>query len=242
MITKSESIKNISGALLLFHNNMGKVVKSETNPFFKSKYADLSTILAAIKGPLDAAGLAFSQMPSGIHELTTILMHPASGEYLESTYTMTPSKNDPQGLGSAITYQRRYALGAVLGLNIDEDDDGNAASKPTSSVSKPKPLSGSITKPTTPSAVATKPSAEVKHLVCPVHGDTVIWHEAGVTKTGKAYPGFWSCSEKDENNKFCKVKPVEAPEAPRTDLDKPPFGDEDDDTIELGFDTPDMPD
>jgi hypothetical protein len=49
---------------------------------------------------------------------------------MEDTYTMIPAKNDPQGLGSAITYQRRYSLGAVLGLNIDNDDDGNATSSP----------------------------------------------------------------------------------------------------------------
>ena len=57
-------------------------------------------------------------------------MH-SSGEYIGETYVMTPTKNDPQGLGSAITYQRRYALGAILSLNIDEDDDGNEANKPS---------------------------------------------------------------------------------------------------------------
>jgi len=52
-----------------------------------------------------------------------------SGEWIKSSYEMKPTKNDPQGLGSAITYQRRYALGAVLSLNIDDDDDGNKASE-----------------------------------------------------------------------------------------------------------------
>ena len=51
-----------------------------------------------------------------------------SGEFIMETYQMKPVKNDPQGIGSSITYQRRYALGAVLGLNIDDDDDGNGAS------------------------------------------------------------------------------------------------------------------
>jgi len=68
--------------------------------------------------------------------MTTILMHADSGEFLEGTFKMTPSKNDPQGQGSVITYQRRYALGAVLGLNIDEDDDGNKASAPTEKKAK----------------------------------------------------------------------------------------------------------
>ena len=118
---------------MTFHAEMGKILKEDTNPFFKSKYATLSTILSAIKEPLKTAGLAFTQLPSGENQLTTLLIHPDSGEWIESSFTMTPSKNDPQGQGIVITYQRRYALGAVLGLNIDEDDDGNRASgrKPT---------------------------------------------------------------------------------------------------------------
>jgi len=70
-------------------------------------------------------------------------MH-SSGEFIAETYKMTPQRDDPQGLGSAITYQRRYALGAFLCLNIDEDDDAQKASNPAKSVEKaftvPKPV------------------------------------------------------------------------------------------------------
>lgn len=128
MIT-SESIVEISKALVAFHASVGKVRKASTNPFFKSKYANLSDILDVISEPLTEAGLAVVQLPHGTNELTTRLMH-SSGEWLEDTYTMAPTKNDPQGMGSAITYQRRYAIGALLSLNIDEDDDGNTASRP----------------------------------------------------------------------------------------------------------------
>lgn len=69
------------------------------------------------------------QLPAGDHELEAILLH-ASGEFIAETYRMTPQRDDPQGLGSAITYQRRYALGAILCLNIDEDDDATRASTP----------------------------------------------------------------------------------------------------------------
>lgn len=127
-MNKSESIKNIAQAIAAFHTEMGTVYKTDVNPFFKSKYADLSTILTAIKEPLENSGLSFTQFPIGENELCTLLMHPESGEWLEGTYKMTPVKNDPQGAGSVITYQRRYALGAILGLNIDKDDDGNAGS------------------------------------------------------------------------------------------------------------------
>ena len=126
-MNKSESIKAIAAALCNFQNEVGKIKKGETNPFFKSKYASLADILDVIQKPLSNNELAFVQFPEGDHQLTTMLMH-TSGEWMSATYSMTPAKNDPQGLGSVITYQRRYALGAVLGLNIDDDDDGNAAS------------------------------------------------------------------------------------------------------------------
>lgn len=124
---KSESIKNISTALAVFHIKMDVIKKDAKNPFFKSTYASLSNILDAIKIPLAESDLSFSQHPMGENGLSTILMH-KSGEWLGSHFTMKPVKNDPQGIGSCITYMRRYALAAILGLNIDEDDDGNQAS------------------------------------------------------------------------------------------------------------------
>ena len=125
---KSESIKNIALALITFQIKVGKVTKDATNPFFKSKYASLSNILDAIAFPLEEAGLSYMQFPDGQYGLTTIVMHGESGEWLQSTYTMKPTKDDPQGIGSCITYQKRYALAGALALNIDDDDDGNKAS------------------------------------------------------------------------------------------------------------------
>lgn len=125
---KSQSIVEISKALVAFHKEIPAIKKNSDNPFFKSKYAALENIIAAVEPILSKHDLTFVQFPSGEHGLTTILMH-TSGEFFQDTYTMTPAKNDPQGLGSAITYQKRYALAAVLGLKIeDEDDDGNEAS------------------------------------------------------------------------------------------------------------------
>jgi hypothetical protein len=128
---KSTSIKNIASALLLFHMKVETIKKDANNPFFKSKYASLSNILENIQTALSESGLAFTQVPTGEGGLTTMIMHAESGEYIMGEYIMKPVKNDPQGIGSAITYQRRYALCAVLGLNIEEDDDGNNASGKT---------------------------------------------------------------------------------------------------------------
>lgn len=124
---KSESIQNIAKALIAFHLKVDNIKKDAKNPFFKSAYASLSNILESTNDALIESGLAFTQFPTDENGLTTILMHPESGEYLEGTYEMKPVKDDPQGRGSVITYQRRYALAAILGLNIEDDDDANIA-------------------------------------------------------------------------------------------------------------------
>lgn len=145
-MNKSESIKELASALCKFQGEVEKIRKTATNPFFKSKYANLADILDVIRQPLTENGLSFVQFPKDSHGLETMLMH-ISGEWLSEHYFMTPTKNDPQGAGSVITYQRRYALGAILGLNIDEDDDGNKASalakqSDKAIVEKPRLISG----------------------------------------------------------------------------------------------------
>jgi hypothetical protein len=126
-MNKSESIKNIAGALVKFQASVSKVAKEANNPFFKSKYASLANILDTIQKPLSESGLAISQFPDA-NALTTIILHADSGEWMESSYVMPVAKqNDPQAMGSAMTYARRYALGSILNLNIDDDDDGEKA-------------------------------------------------------------------------------------------------------------------
>ena len=145
---KSESITELAKALVKFHSVMGKVSKDAKNPFFKNKYASLSNIIEAVTKPLNDNGLSVLQLPS-IEGLTTLLLH-ESGEWISSV-SGTPSKDvtNPQALGSAITYARRYALGAILSLNIDEDDDGQKASKPVSQAmtQRATPISGTKQKP-----------------------------------------------------------------------------------------------
>ncbi len=89
-MNKSESIKNIAKAMLIFDSEVSKVEKTATNPFFKNAYAPLPEILQAIKDPLLKAGLTVKQFPVGQYELCTIIIHAESGEYLESTYQMKP--------------------------------------------------------------------------------------------------------------------------------------------------------
>lgn len=119
---RSESIKELSKALATFHSQVGKIGKDAKNPFFKSNYASLPHILTEIAEPLEKAGLVITQFPDGVG-LTTMLIHSESGEYLMAKYEMPVAKaNDPQALGSAISYARRYAVSSILSLKIDDDD------------------------------------------------------------------------------------------------------------------------
>jgi hypothetical protein len=128
----SETITKLIHALLLAQKNITFAIKESNNPFFKSKYADLPTVIDAVKPALNENGIVFVQTASpsesGTVSLTTRLIH-TSGEWIEDTATAALVKNDPQGYGSAITYLRRYSLAAITGLYQD-DDDGNAASHP----------------------------------------------------------------------------------------------------------------
>lgn len=145
-MNRSESIKELTAALVSFHAKAGKVRKDSKNPFFKSKYASLENILDAVQPILVECGLSLMQFPTNRHELTSLLSH-ISGEWIESTYEMIPTKNDPQALGSVITYQRRYAIGSILNLNIGDDDDGNEASKPQKKEDMQKELFQAIDNP-----------------------------------------------------------------------------------------------
>ncbi len=127
---KSESIKSLAIAMCKAQGQMGGAHKGANNPFFKSKYADLSSVVEAVKEPFAANGLSYVQFPINDGDkigVETILMH-ESGEWLINRFTVKASKQDAQGAGSVITYCRRYGLQAVAGIP-SEDDDGNAASK-----------------------------------------------------------------------------------------------------------------
>lgn len=125
---QSESINELATALSAAQAEMGGAVKDSANPFFKSKYADLTSVVKAIKEPFANHGLSYTQFPcaaDGCVGVTTRLMH-SSGQWLESEYMLPMVKNDPQAAGSAITYARRYALQAMAGIPTADDDAESA--------------------------------------------------------------------------------------------------------------------
>ena len=175
-------------ALSSFQKEVTAAKKTSDNPFHHSKYADLAEVWDTIREPLTKNGLSVIQIPEfgeGVMTIvteeknskepekskvttmtqaqlliTTVVAH-VSGAFIKSTLAITPIKGDPQAVGSAITYGRRYSLTAVLGIAQD-DDDGNAASgktaPPANAPAPPPPAPPSA--PKSDKAPATKPAAK----------------------------------------------------------------------------------
>jgi hypothetical protein len=132
MNLQSENINEVASALAKAQGKIVTAKKDKKNPFFKSSYADLSSVWDACRSALSDNGIAVIQSintpDNKPMELVTILAH-SSGQWFRSQMPIITTKNDPQSLGSALTYYRRYALAAIVGVAAsDDDDDGNIAS------------------------------------------------------------------------------------------------------------------
>ncbi len=154
----SESIVKISTALLKAQRKMGAATKDVRNPFYKSTYADLGSVMEVVKEPLNEEGVIilqpiFSQsLPENpsvmFHFIETILLH-ESGEFISSSQMkLELTKMDMQQLGSAITYARRYQIQSLLSIPSVDDDGQAAVGKPTTPPVPVTPGAPSPVKPT----------------------------------------------------------------------------------------------
>lgn len=124
---KSEQINELAAALSLAQGEMKHAPTTSENPFYKSKYADLATVIDTAKPILAKHGLSVSQMVGGDNgeiTVTTLLIH-ASGQFLGDTVSFHPDKPDIQKAGAIVTYLRRYSYSAICGIASEEDTDGN---------------------------------------------------------------------------------------------------------------------
>lgn len=127
-------------AMLAAQSELEHATKDSKNPHLKNKYASLGSVLDTVKPVLNKHGLVLTQYITGVNQqmfpnstaVITKITHADSGFSTEDNQIITLPKSDPQGLGSAITYARRYGIKTMLGIN-EEDDDGNAASMVSSS-------------------------------------------------------------------------------------------------------------
>jgi hypothetical protein len=152
----SEQTNELAAALAKAQGAMENAKLNKANPYFKSKYADLASVIDAIKKPLADNGLGYMQITviRGTLEqpefvLHTILLH-SSGQSIRSEYPLPMMPDKPQVMGSAITYARRYALAALCGVAAEEDDDANAAQAASGSKKPPKPAPDIIETPHDP--------------------------------------------------------------------------------------------
>jgi len=121
---KSENINELALALTKAQAEMGGAVTDADNPFFKSKYADLGSIIRVIKPPFAKHGLSYSQFPITSEDrigVETVIVH-ESGQFISNEFTMRVPKADPQSAGGVISYCRRYALQAVCGVPAVDSD------------------------------------------------------------------------------------------------------------------------
>lgn len=140
-MNKTDSIANLAKSLALAQKEIKPAHFDATNPHFRNRYATLASVYEACRTPLAKNGLSVIQGVTdfeGHTYLETMLVH-ESGEYITSGTKLIVDKESMQGLGSAITYARRYALAAMIGVVADEDDDGNQASQnPPRQTDRPK--------------------------------------------------------------------------------------------------------
>jgi hypothetical protein len=182
----SDSTKNIISAFVKAQANFESAKKTANNPFFKSKYADLSEVIDAVKKPLSDNGLAFVQTVEPIgntYVLKTVLFH-SSGESLSSEYPIFAKSGDAQGFGAGVTYARRYALQTLLGIPAD-DDDGNTASanntnKTTTQKTQTKPAS------ITQQSGGTAPIASIEDIK-KINGVSVEETDTKIVVSGKTF-------------------------------------------------------
>ncbi|HFI0682470.1 TPA: ERF family protein [Streptococcus suis] len=129
---KSETIKNLAGAMVKFRQQIKQPLKDADNPFFKSKYVPLENVVEVIDKVASPLGLSFIQEATsnelGMVGVATTIFH-ESGEWIEfEPLYLKPEKSNAQGYGSSVTYARRYSLSSAFGITSDKDDDGNEAS------------------------------------------------------------------------------------------------------------------
>lgn len=161
MIDQSATVAKLFAALVAAQAELKNPPKDSVNPHFKSRFADLATVIDTVKPVLAKHKLGVVQLPCETEagpSLATMIIH-ESGEYVRGVIALRPIKGDPQSTGAALTYARRYGLQAVLGITADDDDDGHHASRPAQQQRQAAP-------PQQPRPAAKRPTNdELKHLL-----------------------------------------------------------------------------
>lgn len=201
----SEQINELASALAKAQGKIQPAVKDATNLGFKnqqgkpSKYADLAAVWDACRAPLAENGLSVVQLPTtaepGHIALTSMLLH-SSGQYIATTTHMRLMQDTPHGAGSALTYLRRYALAALVGIVADDDDDGNAASG---------------VRPSNGNASYSAPAERQQRIAPPQPAGPVPVCESHKTDMRWGKNGGWICPTKLPDGSWCRGRTLKPP-------------------------------
>ena len=169
LITHSDNITDLAKALLAVQVQLRPAVQDSTNPFCGNKYASLNAVMESCRSVLAANGIVLTQAPvpaePGFCALETMLVHAESGQFIASTAMAPLPKQDPQGVGTALTYLRRYALSAMLGIVAEPDTDGEFDAAPFKAKASP-------------AAATSRKQPSAKHI------DTIMPRCSIILKTG----------------------------------------------------------
>ena len=200
MIEWSDERGELFGAYVKAQAEMGAVLKNSMNPAFRSKYADLSSVLDAVLPAFSKNGMAVIQSPGFDGEIVTVetIVGHTSGGFIKSSLSMRPSKPDAHGVGSAITYARRYALLALAGV-APEDDDGNAASGPQEPAQR---FVSGLARLSSAQAKRDGLDAKVRQELAACQSEAALdaWY-AGFDERTKTFPLSWLDPMRDEVEK-----------------------------------------
>ena len=214
IISQSPELDQLATALAKAQGAIRGAVKDSTNPAFRSSYANLASVWEACRDQLSANGLAVSQhvgrLEDGSASVTTLLLH-ASGQHIASMVSATPKDQSSAAVGSVLTYLRRYALSAAVGIApIEDDDDGQAAGTPPARAQGMRPPEPSpALQRTAQRVVEAFPGASVEGIErtpvpassaapsCPKCGGA-MWDNRGKKAEGKLNPKApdWGCKDR----------------------------------------------
>ncbi len=199
-MNRSEQVNELFAALAKAQGQMQDAEKDATNPHFRSRYANLASVRRAVRQPLSDNGLILSQFirtGDGFIEVETIIGH-QSGQYMSETTPFPVLQFTPQGIGSSISYARRYTAMAILGLAASDDDDDAVSAMP--------PVREQTAKPAWPKAPVKKPIVPMTMAPLPpkVNGAASLRDKArGMAREGtKAFNQWWAQLTDDQCNEL----------------------------------------
>lgn len=187
----SQSIENISKAIIALNAELSNPKNTADNPFFKSKYAPLNEILNEVRPLLSKHGLAIIQNTMSIDDrigIQTVIIHSTGESIASDILLLKADKDTAQGQGSAITYGRRYQVSAMLSIASEDDDDGNHVSG-----NKPDPKKAV----TPPVLKGEKPKGNQAEFLAKLGKSKTEAHIQAALKVQDAF--MWTASEKAEH-------------------------------------------